>query len=98
MLLLPPPCTPLVSTLILMHDLSHCLLQKWGESQSLLYVCRQLWGLSIIAPIYTLLLHQWLLLHKGAGGADQRQKHVSVVISGTHAAIDRSLPECKADT
>ena len=56
--------------------------QKWDNADALLYICRQLWGLSIISPVYTLLLHQWLLLHKDAGGADQRQKHVSVVISG----------------
>ena len=56
--------------------------QKWDNADALLYTFRQLWGLSIISPVYTLLLHQWLLLNKDAGGADQRQKHVSVVISG----------------
>ena len=60
-------------------------MQKWDSAESLLYICRQLWGLSVIAPVYTLLLHQWLLLNRDAGGASQRQKHVSVVISGAHA-------------
>ena len=57
-------------------------LQKWDNADALLYICRQLWGLSYIAPVYTLLLHQWLLLNKDAGGSAERQKHVSVVIQG----------------
>ena len=59
-----------------------CPVQKWDNADALLYICRQLWGLSYIAPVYTLLLHQWLLLNKDAGGQAERQKHVSVCIQG----------------
>lgn len=49
-------------------------------------MCRRLWGQPHVAPIYAMLLHQWLLLHKHAGGAEQRLKHLKVMVSGTHYA------------
>lgn len=45
-------------------------------------MCRRLWGQPHVAPIYAMLLHQWLLLHKDAGGAEQRLKHLKVMVSG----------------
>ena len=57
-------------------------MQKWDTAESLLYVCRRLWGQPYVGPVYTLLLHQWLLLNKDAGGTEQRQKHVNVLVSG----------------
>ncbi len=51
-------------------------------AESLLYTCRSLWGQPFVFPVYTLLLHQWLLLNKDAGGSEQRQKHINVLISG----------------
>ncbi len=45
-------------------------------------VCRQLWGQPFTAPIFALLLHQWLLVHPEAGGADQRLKHLNILLSG----------------
>lgn len=45
-------------------------------------MCRKLWGQPYVSPIYTLLLHQWLLLNREAGGTEQRQKHVNVLESG----------------
>lgn len=59
-------------------------MQKWDSAEALLYVCRRLWGQPYVAPVYALLLHQWLLLNKDAGGQLQRQKHVNVLISGVH--------------
>lgn len=59
------------------------MLQKWDTAESLLYVCRRLWGQPYIGPVYSLLLHQWLLLNKDAGGSEQRQKHINVLVSGT---------------
>lgn len=56
--------------------------QTWDASEALLAVCRRLWGQPFTAPIYALLLHQWLLIHRDAGGADQRLKHLNVLVSG----------------
>lgn len=36
-----------------------------------------------MGPVYALLLHQWLLLNKDAGGSEQRQKHLNVLVVGT---------------
>ena len=51
-------------------------------SEALLAACRRLWGQPFTAPTYALLLHQWLLVHADAGGRDQRQKHLAVLVSG----------------
>ncbi|KAK9805743.1 hypothetical protein WJX73_004906 [Symbiochloris irregularis] len=61
--------------------------KTWDAAEALLYVCRRLWGQPYIAPVYTLLLHRWLLLHKDAGGQLQRQKHVNVLVSGARQLI-----------
>jgi len=45
-------------------------------------VCRRLWGQPHVAPMYAMLLYQWLLLNKDAGGAEQRLKHLKVMVSG----------------
>ena len=58
------------------------LRQAHDAAEALLYVCRRLWGQPHVAPIYAMLLHQWLLLHKHAGGAEQRLKHLKVMVSG----------------
>mmetsp|Transcript_1655 Transcript_1655/g.4818 ORF Transcript_1655/g.4818 Transcript_1655/m.4818 type:complete len:394 (-) Transcript_1655:573-1754(-) len=57
-------------------------LKAHDAAEALLYVCRRLWGQPHVAPIYAMLLHQWLLLHKHAGGAEQRLKHLKVMVSG----------------
>lgn len=51
-------------------------------SEELLAICRRLWGQPFIAPIFALLLHQWLLIHPESGGADQRLKLLNVLMSG----------------
>jgi len=51
-------------------------------SENLLVVCRKLWGQLYIGPIFTLLLHQWILVHPDAGGTDQRLKLLNVMVSG----------------
>ena len=56
--------------------------QAHDAAEALLYVCRRLWGQPHVAPIYAMLLHQWLLLRKDAGGAEQRLKHLKVMVSG----------------
>ncbi|DBB03908.1 TPA: hypothetical protein ACH3X1_012993 [Trebouxia sp. C0004] len=56
--------------------------QNGQAADDLLHVCRRLWGQPYVAPIYALLLSQWLLTHPHAGGKEQRQKHVNVLISG----------------
>lgn len=56
--------------------------QNGQAADDLLHVCRRLWGQPYVAPIYALLLSQWLLTHPDAGGKEQRQKHVNVLISG----------------
>lgn len=61
--------------------------KTWDASEALLAVCRRLWGQPFTAPIYALLLHQWLLVHKDAGGADQRLKHLNVLVSGTRQLL-----------
>lgn len=51
-------------------------------ADSLLIVCRGIWGQPFVAAIYTLLLHRWLLGRKSAGGMEQRQKHLNVLVAG----------------
>jgi hypothetical protein len=53
-----------------------------ADSEALLAACNRLWGQAFAAPIYALLLHQWLLVHPEAGGAERRLKHVNVLVSG----------------
>ena len=45
--------------------------------------CKRLWGQPFTAPIFALLLHQWLLTHPDAGGSDERLKHVNIMVSGS---------------
>ncbi len=71
--------------------------QKWDAAEGLLYVCRRLWGQPYVAPVYALLLHQWLLLNREAGGAAERQKHVNVMVSGASTCCILSLLENIAD-
>ena len=57
--------------------------QKWDLAEGLLYVCRKLLSQPYIAPVLSALLYQWMLTHKGAGGAEQqRQKHVNLLVAG----------------
>lgn len=53
-----------------------------STGDELLSVCKKLWGQPFTAPIFALLLHQWLLDHPDAGGADERLKHLNILISG----------------
>jgi hypothetical protein len=53
-----------------------------SASEAVLQLCSQLWGQPFAAPVFALLLHQWLLLHPDAGGADQRLKHLNILVSG----------------
>ena len=55
----------------------------------MLYFCRRLWGQSIVGAIFALLLHRWLLLRPEAGGLEQRQKHVHVLMLGARARNDK---------
>ncbi|CAD7699625.1 unnamed protein product [Ostreobium quekettii] len=57
-------------------------LTHWSAADQLLAICRRIWGQPFVAAIYTLLLHQWLLESRDAGGAEQRQKHLNVLVSG----------------
>ena len=61
--------------------------KSWEASERLLALCRQLWGQPFTAPTYSLLLYQWLLVHKEAGGVDQRLKHLNVLFSGAQAGL-----------
>jgi hypothetical protein len=58
------------------------LLQEAVAADTLLYFCKRLWGQPYLAPIFALLLHRWLLLRPEAGGVEQRQKHVNVLLLG----------------
>lgn len=53
-----------------------------SASETVLALCRQLWGQPFTAPIFALLLHQWLLVQPTAGGTDQRLKHLNILMSG----------------
>lgn len=57
-------------------------LQDTNAGDALLYFCKRLWGQSIVGAIFALLLHRWLLLRPEAGGLEQRQKHVHVLMLG----------------
>ena len=86
----PPPCPsacpPAESTGALYRRwyevLAPHFCKSWEASERLLALCRQLWGQPFTAPTYALLLYQWLLVHREAGGADQRLKHLNVLFSG----------------
>ena len=74
--------------------IASCLcLQQWDAAEALLYICRRLWGQPFVAPVYSLLLHRWLLLNKDAGGQLQRQKHVNVLVSGPILPLPFQDPE-----
>lgn len=45
-------------------------------------MCRKLLSQPYISPIYAMLLYQWLLANKDAGGAEQRQKHINLLTAG----------------
>ena len=62
-------------------------MQNEIAADDLLHICRRLWGQPYVAPVYALLLHQWLLSHPMAGGTEQRQKHVNVLISGMQPCL-----------
>jgi hypothetical protein len=53
-----------------------------NAADAVLYFCKRLWGQSIVGAILALLLHRWLLLRPEAGGLEQRQKHVHVLMLG----------------
>ena len=57
-------------------------MQKWDAAEGLLYVCRKLLSQPYIGPIYAMLLYQWLLGNRDAGGAEQRQKHINLLAAG----------------
>jgi hypothetical protein len=56
--------------------------QEGVAADTLLYFCKRLWGQPYLAPIFALLIHKWLLLRPEAGGIEQRQKHVNVLMLG----------------
>lgn len=66
-------------------------LKNHDEAVALLYVCRRLWGQPHVAPMYAMLLHRWLLLHKNAGGEEQRLKHLKVMVSGMRGMFEGDL-------
>lgn len=53
------------------------------KGETLLLTCKRLWGQPFTAPIFALLLHQWLLTHPDAGGSDERLKHINIMVSGS---------------
>lgn len=52
-------------------------------SVKLLSLCKKLWGQPFTAPVFALLLHQWLLLDPEAGGSEERLKHINILVSGS---------------
>lgn len=65
------------------------------KSEDLLVACNRLWGQACAAPIYALLLHQWLLVHPDAGGLEQRLKYINILISGSRQLF---LGDVESDT
>lgn len=57
--------------------------QAPDAGEEVLAVCKRLWGQPFTAPIFALLLHQWLLTHADAGGPDERLKHLNIMVSGS---------------
>ena len=73
-----------------MPCLPRAVVQDNMAADTVLYFCKRLWGQPWIAPIFALLLHRWLLLRPEAGGAEQRQKHMNVLMLGGWR-----LPACR---
>ena len=63
-------------------------------------MCRKLLSQPYISPIYAMLLYQWLLANKDAGGAEQRQKHINLLTAGrlNNAPLCRIRPVLLQDT
>ena len=59
--------------------------QRWDAAEGLLYASRRLLSQPYVSPVYAMLLYQWLLVNKEAGGAEQRQKHVNLLVAGALA-------------
>lgn len=74
-------CHPKIHAMWCILMLRSCL-QKWDAAEGLLYICRKLLSQPYVAPVYAMLLFQWLLANKDAGGAEQRQKHVNLLVAG----------------
>lgn len=63
-------------------------------------MCRKLLSQPYISPIYAMLLYQWLLANKDAGGAEQRLKHINLLTAGSlhDALLSRIRPVLLQDT
>ena len=72
----------MVYCLALAYYIAQYDVQKWDAAEGLLYVCRKLLSQPYIGPIYAMLLYQWLLGNRDAGGAEQRQKHINLLAAG----------------
>ncbi len=59
--------------------------------EEVLSICKRLWGQPFTAPIFALLLHQWLLVHPEAGGVDERLKHINILVSGSRQLFQGDL-------
>ena len=66
-------------------------LQNWEISEALLDVCKKSWGQPYVPSIFAMLLHQWLLNNKEAGGEVAKQMHVNVVLSGSCIQVHSCL-------
>ena len=60
--------------------------ENTAEASALLKLCRPMWGQSYIAPVFSLLLHRWMLLQNEAGGKAERLKHINVLAQGVQYA------------
>ncbi len=63
-------------------------------------MCRKLLSQPYISPIYAMLLYQWLLANKDAGGAEQRLKHINLLTAGSlhNASLHSIRPVILQDT
>ena len=89
------------------RDSTGALYRRWYEalapyfcrvqhsSEDVLSACNRLWGQACAAPIFALLLHQWLLVHPDAGGSEQRLKYINILISGSRQLF---LGDVESDT
>lgn len=50
-------------------------------------MCRKLWGQPYVPSIFAMLLHQWLLNNKTAGGQQAKQTLLNVMISGSSVQV-----------
>eukprot|EP00210_Caulerpa_lentillifera_P003930 g3751.t1 len=64
------------------------------DSEKLLENCRLLWSQNFVVPIYTLLLHKWILTDVQSGGEMEHNKYLNLLLNGAQQLFWTDLVSC----